>query len=113
MIGEGLPAKPSGASSLSAVAVLSKSSAPAAPSFARRFLQMGESALRPNERADVASALARAYLYSDLTTEMRDEVALAMTALLDDQDRDVRRALAEALAGADRDAEAPRDRARQ
>jgi uncharacterized protein (DUF2336 family) len=56
-------------------------------------------------RAEGASALARAYLYSDLTASVRGEAALAMTALLDDPSVLVRRALAEALCRA---REAPR-----
>ncbi len=58
----------------------------------------------PGERADASSALARAYLYSDLTREDRLAAEAAMTVLLDDPSPLVRRALAEALGGA---AEAP------
>ena len=60
----------------------------AAPSFAksdivRRFLALAQCA-GPEKRAEAASALARAYLYSDLAEPMRAEAELAMTALLDD-----------------------------
>jgi uncharacterized protein (DUF2336 family) len=80
-----------------------------APFFARhdivrRFLAWTQRA-GGEERAEAASALARAYLYSDLTPSVRAEAALAMTSLLDDPSALVRRALAEALGGA---SEAPR-----
>ena len=80
-----------------------------APFFARhdivrRFLAWAQRA-GAEERAEAASALARAYLHSDLTPSMRAEAALAMTSLLDDPSASVRRALAEALGGA---SEAPR-----
>jgi uncharacterized protein (DUF2336 family) len=80
-----------------------------APFFARhdivrRFLAWAQCA-GAEERGEAASALARAYLYSDLTPSMRAEAALAMTSLLDDPSALVRRALAEALGGA---SEAPR-----
>ncbi|MGA8653857.1 MAG: DUF2336 domain-containing protein, partial [Xanthobacteraceae bacterium] len=80
-----------------------------APLFARsdivrRFLAWAQRA-NEDERAEAASALARAYLYSDLTPSLRNEAALAMTAQLDDPSALVRRALAEALSGA---SEAPR-----
>jgi uncharacterized protein (DUF2336 family) len=76
-----------------------------APSFAkpdivRRFLAFAQSA-GAEPRAEAASALARAYLYSDLAAPaVRAEAALAMTALLDDPSPLVRRALADVLAGA-------------
>jgi hypothetical protein len=80
-----------------------------APFFARhdivrRFLAWAQRA-GAEERAEAANALARAYLYSDLTPSIRAEAALAMTSLLDDPSTLVRRALAEALGGA---SEAPR-----
>ncbi len=81
-----------------------------APSFAkpdivRRFLAFAQCA-GEEQRAEAASALARAYLHSDLAaTAVRAEAALAMTALLDDPSPMVRRALAEAVGGA---REAPR-----
>jgi uncharacterized protein (DUF2336 family) len=80
-----------------------------APFFARhdivrRFLAWAQCA-GAERRAEAASALARAYLYSDLTPSVRAEAALAMTSLLDDPSASVRRALAEALGSA---SEAPR-----
>lgn len=61
----------------------------------------------PTERrADATSALARAYLYSDLSDDDRDAAEAAMTILLDDPSPTVRRALAEALA---RSPDAPRE----
>ena len=77
-------------------------SRPPAPSTAkhdivRRFLVWAQCA-EAEERADAASALARAYLYCDLTPSVRADAALAMTALLDDSSALVRRALADALA---------------
>jgi uncharacterized protein (DUF2336 family) len=76
----------------------------AKPDIVRRFLAWAQSA-DADARAEAASALARAYLFSDLTAPMRAEAALAMTALLDDSSVLVRRALAEALCRA---REAPR-----
>ncbi len=70
----------------------------------RRFLTWVQSA-DTGARAQGASALARAYLYSDLPPAMRAEAALAMTALIDDPSVLVRQALAEALCRA---REAPR-----
>jgi uncharacterized protein (DUF2336 family) len=49
-------------------------------------------------RADATHALARAYLYSDVDEETRSAMEAAMTVLLDDSSRDVRFALADALA---------------
>ena len=66
------------------------------PDIVRRFLAWAQSA-DEEARAHGASALARAYLYSDLTAPVRAEAALAMTALLDDPSALVRRALAAAL----------------
>ncbi len=74
------------------------------PGIVRRFLAWAQRA-DAEGRADAVSALARAYLYSDLTPETRAEAALGLTAALDDPSALVRRALAEALASA---AEAPR-----
>lgn len=74
------------------------------PDIVRRFLAWAQSA-DAEARAEGASALARAYLYSDLPPPVRAEAALAMTALLDDPSVLVRRALAEALCRA---SEAPR-----
>jgi uncharacterized protein (DUF2336 family) len=69
----------------------------------RQFLQWVQTAL-PGDRAEATSALARAYLHSDLSEEDRLAAEAAMTVLLDDPSPLVRRALAEALAPA---AEAP------
>jgi uncharacterized protein (DUF2336 family) len=76
----------------------------AKPDIVRRFLAWAQSA-DADARAEAASALARAYLFSDLTAPIRAEATLAMTALIDDSSILVRRALAEALCRA---CEAPR-----
>ena len=55
-------------------------------------------------RADGVSALARAYLYSNLELQQRVNTERVLTGFLDDPSPDVRRSLAEALASA---AEAP------
>jgi uncharacterized protein (DUF2336 family) len=68
----------------------------ARPDIVRRFLAWAQTA-DADARAQGASALARAYLYSDLPASVRAEAMLAMTALLDDSSILVRRALAEAL----------------
>ena len=68
----------------------------AKPDIVRRFLAWAQSA-DAEARADGARALARSYLYSDLSGPMRAEAAVAMTALTDDPSVVVRRALAEAL----------------
>ena len=68
----------------------------AKPDIVRRFLAWAQSA-DADARAEGASALARAYLYSDLPTDARAEAGVAMTALTDDPSLLVRRALAEAL----------------
>jgi uncharacterized protein (DUF2336 family) len=65
----------------------------------RRFLQWAKTAT-PGQRAEGASALARAFLYADLGPAERDDAESALTALLDDPSPLVRRALAEAFAGA-------------
>jgi uncharacterized protein (DUF2336 family) len=62
----------------------------------RQFLQWIQTAL-PGDRADATSALARAYLHSELTQEDRLAAEAAMTVLLDDPSPLVRRALADAL----------------
>jgi uncharacterized protein (DUF2336 family) len=62
----------------------------------RRFLAWAQSA-DADARAEGARALARAYLYSELTASVHAEAAVAMTALTDDPSVLVRRALAEAL----------------
>ena len=76
----------------------------AKPDIVRRFLAWAQSA-DEEARAHGASALARAYLYSNLTAPVRAEAALAMTALLDDGSAMVRRALAAAVCTA---SDAPR-----
>jgi uncharacterized protein (DUF2336 family) len=63
----------------------------------RQFLKWIQTA-PPGERADATSALARAYLYSDLSSGDRLAAEAAMTVLLDDPSVLVRRAMAEALA---------------
>jgi uncharacterized protein (DUF2336 family) len=63
----------------------------------RQFLRWIQTAV-PGERADATSALARAYLYSDMTQEDRLAAEAAMTVLLDDPSPLVRLSLAEALA---------------
>ena len=62
----------------------------------RQFLQWIQTAM-PGDRADATSALARAYLHSELTQEDRLAAEAAMTVLLDDPSPLVRRALADAL----------------
>jgi uncharacterized protein (DUF2336 family) len=64
----------------------------------RQFLRWVQTAA-PGERAEATSALARAFLYSDLSEEDRLAAEAAMTVLLDDPSPLVRAALAEALAG--------------
>jgi uncharacterized protein (DUF2336 family) len=65
----------------------------------RHFLRWVQTAA-PGERAEATSALARAYLYSDLSIEDRLAAEAAMVVLLDDSSPLVRKALADALAGA-------------
>ncbi len=69
------------------------------PGIVRRFLAWRQRA-DAEERAEAASALARAYLYSDLPADERAEAELGLATVLDDPSALVRRALAEALAGA-------------
>jgi uncharacterized protein (DUF2336 family) len=69
------------------------------PTIVRRFLSWAQRA-DASGRAEAASALARAYLYSDLGAALRREAAIGLTSLLDDHSALVRRALAEALADA-------------
>jgi uncharacterized protein (DUF2336 family) len=66
----------------------------------RQFLRWIQTAA-PGERADATSALARAYLYSDMTQEDRLAAEAAMTVLLDDPSPLVRLSLAEALASSE------------
>ena len=63
----------------------------------RQFLQWVRTA-PPGERAEATSALARAYLYSDLSADDRAAAEGAMIMLLDDPSPLVRRALAEVFA---------------
>src|SRR5436309_16072187 len=63
----------------------------------RHFLQWVRTA-EAAERAEATSALARAYLYSDLSHDDRVAAEGAMIMLLDDASPLVRSALAEALA---------------
>src|SRR6202166_2380711 len=63
----------------------------------RQFLQWQRTASAA-ERADATSALARAYLYSDLTPDDRAAAEGALLMLLDDPSPLVRAALAQALA---------------
>lgn len=62
-----------------------------------QFLSWFDSA-PPDRRAEAAHALARAYLYSDVSDEARRDMEAAMTILLEDPSPDVRFALADALA---------------
>ena len=63
----------------------------------RQFLQWVRTA-SPGERAEATSALARAYLFSDLTPDDRAAAEGAMIMLLDDPSPLVRKALAQVLA---------------
>ena len=63
----------------------------------RQFLHWVRQA-SAGERAEATSALARAYLYSDLSSDDRAAAEGAMIMLLDDPSPLVRRALAEAIA---------------
>ncbi len=65
----------------------------------RKFMNWAQTA-SAGARAEGASALARAYLYADLSEDDFDDAELALTALLDDASPLVRRALAEAFASA-------------
>ena len=85
-------------------AVLLPAPSLAKPDIVRRFLAFAQSA-GPEKRAEAASALARAYLHSELTVPRCAEAEMAIMALLDDPWPLVRRALADALGGA---ADAPR-----
>lgn len=63
----------------------------------RHFLRWIQTAAA-GDRADATSALARAYLHSDLTGNDRAAIEAAMVMLMDDPSPLVRRALADALA---------------
>ncbi len=69
----------------------------------RKFIQWSENA-PASARADGVGALARAYLYGDMTQAERREAEQTLFALIDDPSPLVRRALAESFASA---AEAP------
>ena len=75
------------------------SHAPMSSTIVRRFLSWAQRA-DADGRAEAASALARAYLYSDISAALRREAEIGLASLLDDHSALVRRALAEALAGA-------------
>ncbi|TDR93741.1 DUF2336 domain-containing protein [Enterovirga rhinocerotis] len=64
-----------------------------------RFLLWAREA-PPGHRAEATAALARAFLYSDLSLEDRREAETALTAMLDDSSTLVRRAMADALGSA-------------
>ena len=66
----------------------------------RQFLKWVQTAA-PGDRAEATSALARAYLYSELSREDRLAAEAAMIVLLEDPSPLVRRALADALGAAD------------
>jgi uncharacterized protein (DUF2336 family) len=66
----------------------------------RQFLHWVRTA-PAGERAEATSALARAFLYSDLSTDDRAAAEGAMLMLLDDSSPLVRRALAQALAASE------------
>ncbi len=65
-----------------------------------RFLAWAQG-VSAGERAEGASALARAYLYADLLDDDRRDAAVVLTTLLDDGSPVVRRALSEAFASAE------------
>src|SRR5262249_23641562 len=67
------------------------------PMIVRQFLQWVRTAPAA-ERAEATSALARAFLYSDLSPDDRGAAEGAMLMLLDDPSPLVRRSLADALA---------------
>jgi uncharacterized protein (DUF2336 family) len=65
----------------------------------RRFLVWAQRS-GAAQRADAASALARAYLDTGLPAALRKDIAVVLAALLDDREPGIRRALSEAFAGA-------------
>src|SRR6478672_11597178 len=71
------------------------------PMIVRQFLHWVRQA-PPGERAEATSALARAYLYSDLSPDDLAAAEGAMIMLLDDPSPLVRRALSDAFASADK-----------
>jgi uncharacterized protein (DUF2336 family) len=68
--------------------------------FIRNFVQESQNA-PSGRRADLARALARAFIHGDLAADRRDKAERILFALLDDPSPLVRRALAESLAGAE------------
>src|SRR5579871_3702759 len=78
--------------------VIARPPAPIKPAFVLRFVAWAERAPE-HERAEAASALARACPHVNLTHDQREGVLTAMTTLLDDSSPVVRRALAEVLSG--------------
>ncbi len=81
------------------VASARPSSAARGRAILRRLLVWAQRA-GAETRAEAASALARAFLHSDLAPPLRTEAGAAITALIDDPCIQVRRALAEAVSGA-------------
>ena len=71
------------------------------PMIVRQFLHWVRQA-PPGERAEATSALARAYLYSDLSPDDLAAAEGAMIMLLDDPSPLVRRALADVFASTDK-----------
>jgi uncharacterized protein (DUF2336 family) len=82
-----------------AVAASRESRPSAAAVIVRRFLVWTQRA-GGAERAEAASALARAYLHANLPGVLRDDIGVVLAALLDDPHVAVRRALSEAFAAA-------------
>ncbi|MGQ4272673.1 DUF2336 domain-containing protein [Terrihabitans sp. B22-R8] len=75
------------------------------PDIVDRFLAWLPSA-HASERAEAAGALARAFLYSDLSDTAYQAAECALTLLMDDSSPDVRRSIAEVFA---RSEQAPRN----
>src|SRR6476469_5892887 len=71
------------------------------PMIVRQFLHWVRAA-KPGERAEATSALARAYLYSDLSPDDLAAAEGAMVMLLDDPSPLVRRAMSEVFASSTR-----------
>jgi len=84
---------------VNALAVIDSPAASDETGLAPRFLSFMAQA-SSFERADAVNALARAYLHCDLKPETRAQAQIALTLALDDPEPRVRRALAEAVAGA-------------
>jgi uncharacterized protein (DUF2336 family) len=81
------------------VARAQRPSAAGGRGIVRRFLVWAQQA-GAGARAEAVSALARAFLHSNLDKRSRAEAAAAMTALIDDPSPEVRCALAQAVSGA-------------